>query len=484
MIQKESILTAIGFAEMLAANNQVVVAKPSTVVAELVKRTNEDILANGENFDAQIFASDVEHITSGGLEAPSQHDLFSDEVIDQISKAVLNHINFAKNIVKPLVVDYAEGVMQYLQNFQYPSACDQFNIVVADLPELLEDESFVDSLKKYVGKTILKPETMPSLGRKAPEDLLAMMLIGDREADQAITAWYSRLGNDFFMNLWENLFRAEQPDRAILSYVGYDEILSFDVFERSDYALALYLLANKLFDVVDEGVEGVNLNAYRNIIAETRDFAASVLTNIVARVEGFEKTKLLVISNDSVKQQAKVYGKVYRNWLASGGCVETILGLIVSNRAVTTQVAVDEIRPYLLETWKTHSAFFTAAESNKRFDYFKDALVVKFKEIMQNLSAEEREFTDSTTDYMIAVDRRFVEELNKLRSVDMGDLYSVALKLVCRARFYYTDAERILSDIVEIAKINPDVDVREAALVATINYVADYVAAQMSVVNV
>lgn len=484
MIQKESILTAIGFAEMLAVNNQVVVAKPSTVVAELVKRTNEDILAAGGEFDAAIFASDVEHITSGELNAPSQHDMYADEVINQISKAVLNHVNFAKNIVKPLVVDYAEGVMQYLQNFQYPSACDQFNVVVADLPELLEDEGFVDSLKKYVGKTILKPETMPSLGRKAPEDLLTMMLIGDREADQAITSWYSRLGNDFFMNLWENLFRADQPERAILSYVSYDDILSFDVFERADYALAIYLLANKLFDTVDDSVEGMNLNAYRNIMAETRDFAAAVLSNVVTRVEGFEKTKLLVVGSDVAKQQIKVYGKVYRNWLASGGCVETILGLIVSGRTVTTQVAVDEIRPLLLDTWKTHSAFFTAAESNKRFDYFKDALVVKFKEIMQSLTAEEREFTDSTTDYMIVADRRFMEELVKLRSSDMEDVYSVALKLVCRARFYYTDAECILSDIVEIAKVNPNVDVREAALIATINYVADYVAAQMTVATV
>lgn len=481
MIQKESILTAIGFAELLSANNQIVVAKPSTVLAEMVKRTNDDILATS---DLDVFAGDVEHMTSGTLDAPSQHDIYSDEVIDQISKAVLNHINFAKNIVKPLVVDYAEGVMQYLQNFQYPSACDQFNVIVADLPELLEDEAFIDSLKKYTGKTILKPETMPSLARKAPEELLTLMLTGDREADQAITSWYTRLGNDFFMNLWENLFRADQPERAILSYVGYDDILGYDVFERADYALAIYLLANKLFDVVDEGVEGVNLNAYRNIMAETRDFGAAILTNIIARVDGFEKTKLLVVASDATKQQIKVYGKVYRNWLASGGCVETILGLIVSGRAVTTQVAVDEIRPYLLETWKTHSAFFTAAESNKRFDYFKDALVVKFKEIMQSLTAEEREFTDSTTDYMIAVDRRFIEELAKLRSADMEDVYSVALKLVCRARFYYTDAESILTDIVEIAKINPNVDVREAALVATINYVADYVAAQMTVVSV
>jgi hypothetical protein len=484
MIQKESILSAIGLAEMLAEKGQVVVARPSTIIAEMVKLTNEDLLTAEMFTDPPMFAEQLEAITTGTLEAPSSHDLYTDEVIHQVGKAVLNHISFAKNTVKPLVVDYAEGVIEYLSNFKFPAACDQFNVVVADLPELLEDESFVGMLNKYTDKTIINPSVTPSLGVKTGEELLTMMLIGDREADMMISAWFSRLGNDFFVNLWENLFRANQPDRAIINFVDYGLILSSDIFDRADYALAIYLLANKLYDVVDEDVNGMNLNAYKDIIAQTRDFAGSILANAVTRVSGFEKSKILVVGNDSVNQRAKVYGKVYRNWLANGGTIETILGLIVSGRSVSTQDSVDEIGATLTDTWSTHSAFFTAAESNKRFDYFKDALTIKFKEIMSSLTEAELEFANATADYMVAVDSRFLEEMQKLRSSEMDDVYAIALKLMCRSRFYYTDAERILSDIAEAARVNPNVDVREAALIATINYVADYVAAQMAISSV
>ena len=479
MIQKENILTAVGLAEMLAERGQTVLAKPSTVVAEMVKLTNQDVLGHSRD-DFTIYAENVENLTTGTLDVPSQHDMYIDSVRAQIGKAVRSHISFAKNVVKPLVVDYAEGVIQYVNEFKYPNACDQFSVVVADLPELLEDEGFVDTLNKYVNKSIITPEKRPSLGKKTGEELLSLMLTGDREADQAITAWYSRLGNDYFVNLWENTFRSNETDREILSYVGYNDILSADLFAKTDYALAIYLWATKLFDVVEDGMAGMSMAGYQECIAQTRDFAGALLTNSISRTSGYESSKILVIGMEPEKQTAKVFGKVYRNWLASGGTVETILGLIVSGRSVTTQVAVDEVRPQLLAAWQTHSTFFTAAESNKRFDYFKDALIVKFKQLMQNLTAEEREFTDSTTDYMVSVDKRFIVELEKLRSNEMDDVYGVALKLLCRSRFYYTDAEAILSDIVEAAKANPNVDVREAALIATLNYVSDYVAAQMT----
>ena len=484
MIQKESILSAIGLATHFADQGMVVVAKPSTLLSELVARTNADILAPIENDDGYtIFADSIEHITTGALDNPTLHDKYSDETIEAISSAVRNHISFAKNIVKPIIVDVAEGTAEYLRNFRYPQAADQFAVNIVDVPELLEDSSFADSLSKYDSKLPMKPEAVPSLGKKTSEEILTLMLMGDKDADAAITAWYTRLGGDWFVNLWENLFRDNQPDRAILKNVYYDEILGFDLFERADYALALYLLGDKLFDNVDESAAGLNLIAYQNIIAQTRDFGGAILANTVERVKSFEATKIMVIQNNQVTHAAKVFGKVYRAWLETGGCAEVILGAIVSGRNLTTTYSVDEVKQSLLETWKTHSAFFIAAESNKRFDYFKEAIKQKFNEVMANLTETEQEYISTAPNYQQVVMVKLEEELNKLRPQDADDMYVAALKLVCRARFYYTQAEAILGDMVEAAKVNPNVDVREAALISTTNYVIDFVAAQMSVVR-
>lgn len=485
MIQKESILAAVGLAELYAEKGLVVVAKPSTLMSDLVARTNSDVLADVAGDEGYaIFADNIEHLTTGALDNPTQHDQYSDEVISAISAAVKGHISFAKNIVKPLIVDVAEGASEYLRNFRYPQAADQFCVKVVDVPELLEDESFNDSLSNYLNKSPIKPDQMPSLGKKTGEELLSLMLMGDKDADAAITAWYSRLGNDFFVNVWENLFRFNQPDVGVLSAVYYDDILGFDIFERADYALALYLLSDKLFNNVDESASGISLIAYQNLIAQTRDFAGAILANTVERVRSYEATKIMVVKNQPVYQTAKVYGKVYRAWLETGGCAEVILGMIVSGRNLTTTYSVDEVKQQLLETWKTHSAFFIAAESNKRFDYFKDALKLKFNEVMNNLTETEQEFISTAPNYQQVVMTKLEDELAKLHPHDMDDLYVAALKLVCRARFYYTQSEYILRDMVEAAKVNPNVDVREAALIATTNYIIDFVADQLSVVQV
>jgi hypothetical protein len=56
----------------------------------------------------------------------------------------------------------------------------------------------------------------------------------------------------------------------------------------------------------------------------------------------------------------------------------------------------------------------------------------------------------------------------------------LALHIICQCRFYYTEAEFILSEIEEIGKQNPGIDVREAALIATINYLVDYLCDQIT----
>ena len=77
------------------------------------------------------------------------------------------------------------------------------------------------------------------------------------------------------------------------------------------------------------------------------------------------------------------------------------------------------------------------------------------------------------------VTARFEEELRGVKFTDMDCIDSVCCRLLTRARYYYTSAEKILSDIEAITKDKPQLPVKEAALFATINYVVDYVTDQI-----
>jgi hypothetical protein len=74
-------------------------------------------------------------------------------------------------------------------------------------------------------------------------------------------------------------------------------------------------------------------------------------------------------------------------------------------------------------------------------------------------------------------------EIDKLSIKDMDDYIGVSLKAIAKCRFFYTSSYNILDDINKIGMVNQEVDVREAALLATINYITDYLTNQLSIAN-
>ena len=82
------------------------------------------------------------------------------------------------------------------------------------------------------------------------------------------------------------------------------------------------------------------------------------------------------------------------------------------------------------------------------------------------------------------VGSRFGELLEEVRENELDDLYSLALRLVCEARFSHTDARTILAGIERVKRENPSVDVREAAAISVIEYVATWASKQFRVVAV
>lgn len=75
--------------------------------------------------------------------------------------------------------------------------------------------------------------------------------------------------------------------------------------------------------------------------------------------------------------------------------------------------------------------------------------------------------------------RKFDDELARITERDLTEPYHVALRLLCRARYYRTDAEKLLGRIDTIVKENPKLDVREASTIAEIEYVSDWCFDQM-----
>jgi hypothetical protein len=91
---------------------------------------------------------------------------------------------------------------------------------------------------------------------------------------------------------------------------------------------------------------------------------------------------------------------------------------------------------------------------------------------------------EGTASNIEAVRKLFNVVMLDIKQADIDDLYNLCMKVVCRARYYNTDAELILQGINNAKRDNPDINIREAACVSAINYVAAWVARMLKVVPI
>ncbi len=485
MIQSSSFNAAIPFAERLSAVGLTLSATQGTPLGELVRLS---VPLERTDFatttDLQTYGDAINTNTVGfnALENPTQHSLEIDSLINDISKAVNVHIGHARNVVRPLVSEFAESIQKYLTTNNVKDASEQFTVEVLRLSALLKDESFLDTLTYYKNKSILEPDISLNLDPKTKEELEALVLTGHDRTDKLIVEWLSHLPDYFLTSIWYSFFT-----KATMTEVGgrilfYGDLAKMNVFEKTDYALALFLISRKI-TVQVEDKEGQSLKAYQNICTQYTDYSGVMLVNTIERVALSIKTKSLVVECSSIVKLAKVNGEVYGPWLDAGGTPEIIMGLIVSGDNISSQEMVDKKADEYKRQWNSYCSYYKTAESNKSFDYFKLFLINEFMQSMRDKQDVEVDYIAANPGYNDTVAKKANEYILGLRTDDCKDANMIALCMVAGIRFHYTSSYQLLNDIREASEVNPNVDVREAAFLAVINYVADYLALQINVVK-
>lgn len=479
MIRKDTLVATLPMSFSYAETNKTLVAKPNTLLAELVRHSIPPYALEVKDQEGlDTFFGAMEVTTTGSLETPSSHSLELDAIITDLSKLVTGHISYAKNIVKNLVVDFAEDIARYREENANKDPSAKFNIETLNIPELLKDGFFLDNINYYNGKTIIRPDVRFSLADKSRESILELMMTGDKKTDKLALEWLASLPEEFLPALWLSFFTDLGDARAVISF---DALERLNVYDKANYALGIYLLARKLYDQVDESAKDMNLSSYKKVALEYRDYAGAVLAACVKAMAQFLSSKTLVVELNASRYQAKVNGDVYRQWLSQGGSPEVILGLIVSGEQISTQALINSKAENLLAQWNSYCTFAKTSDSNKAFTSYKQFLLNRFSTMMNSLDDSERAYQESHPNYRSNVVNLLETEVENLKASDMNDPYEVALRLIAKCRFYYTSAYDILSNINEAGKINPNIDIREAALLAVVAYVSDYVAEQIGV---
>lgn len=492
MILDNSFRTAIPSASALASIGQVAVAKPGTPIGELVRlsspvlniqagdKTNAAVVDSVNDQTAESYGYSVEYGTTGTLENPSLHSREMDGLVKDIAKTVAAHVAFAKNTVRPLVTEFAEGLHKYLETAKPKVASEAFNIVTLRLPALLKDESFLDTLTGFKDQSILSPDVSFALDVKTPEELNQLVSLGHDRTDKLVVEWLSHKEDNFLHNVWVSFFTKSGAgvDSGAVAIMSYEEVNRLNAFAKADYALAILLFARKIAEQVQDSP--MSLTAYKNMCAQYVQYAGAQLVDAMRKIDLFNRSKAIIISKNVNLFQMEVNGEIYPQWLENGGSPETLLGVLISNASANTQALIDEKKADYLSQWNSYVTFFNSKEQNAAFSYAKNFIEGEFLQSLKAVAEGEQDVINKMPNFFELVSANAKTVIDNLKDSDLKDPYGIALLLVAKTRFFYTSSYQILSDIMEASKVNPNVDVREAALLAVINYVSDYAADQIA----
>jgi hypothetical protein len=477
MLNEKVLMASLPLTERLDARGLALYPVSGTPLDALCSATRSDsalfIAANGDP-RALIGSICTMANKSDPMMQCSEHDVVLDSIAETAISAVKGHIAFARTVVAPAINDLYSRVKASLAEVSQSSLLGM-EVEVLREPKPLDNGALQTAIRKFDGLSFDSPSLTLRLPDLSMDELRELLLSGGGGLDADIAEWMAEKGDDFFRYVWASLFQQTFPRDG-------ERVRSFgewvtDRAQGVDVALAVFLIARKLSDGKPLEGTAMSLSSYQSTIVDFRNQAGAALCRALDKIERSSKSGQLV--RDVVGTKTVVYEPVYRRFLEEGGTNEMLFANALALPFATSIEAIMAQREQLAKRWNTHASITRTAESNKRFNVTKDLLDLHFR-------AQLSEVTDgdeATANNRETVLRLFKECLAKLRESDLNDLYNACLFLVCRARFFKTDAERILVGIEQAKRENPDMSVREAAAASIINYVAYWVGTQLKVVG-
>lgn len=486
MISTEIAQAAISVAEEFDRRALRITAKADSPVQQLINsysavQTNVVVSADDQNREYEptgaLISDETGACSITSTEAGLHADLL-DEMVTSISEAVSAHLNFAKNVVRPLIVELAGGINKVLES--YPQSSTYNPIVVrVSLPEPLKNPALEDAIEQYRGTIYQDMNRHMNLASMSGDDIVANLKTGSGSVDKDIDAWVARIGKDFMIKVWNSVFTKE-----LVEPVATFESLVKDPTLGVDAAAAVYLLAKRLLDAPPEG-SPYTLREYRAEMGEYLNQAGLRLVQAYDKAELDQKTGLLILAY--TKDVVHVNAEVYDAWLSAGANNAVLFGNLLTDRPALFVPAMDEKSSEYLTVWERQNRLQTQTLVNRRIIETKKAISFKTEELLAaNLQTCYGEYSNAaqldfhTPAVVMAMDKldKYVQEL---KDEEVTDVWKLATEIVCNCIFYYTDAYKILTGIDAACKENPGIDVNEAALISLIQYVTDYVCDQLVV---
>lgn len=466
---KQSYLRAVILGATAAKQNILLAPQPNSPL-ELLYKSVTGIKPSFEVISTLPEEEQISQVASL-IEFPIE-DIFGDiqagDMIRNMSNAVNAQVDYIQNVVVPALnelVENTRAVVEIPESFN-----SQFEITITDLPAVMQEEAFRAMVQEESGGLLADPEKALTIPHTGPASIAEYLMTGSNNYDERIRSWLQGLGDTAVVSMWERIFGNNSGSLV-------DAMV--DTKNGVDYALMTYLAARRLADEIPEGIE-MTLSQYKVLLAQYKDAAAKQLDSYYRRDDTLEKAGMLVLSADAESYSVRVNGRVYRQYIEQGGKNEVVFGSVLSNAMVKNVQQLIDRADEFYETYQRYEVVNSSRRRLNAANRFKSALKISFvDQCGKEISEREQEARTMFGLDIGKMANKADEVIDSLTKDDIANPYQACMKVLCRARFAYTDAEEFLTNMNEAGAANPGLDPREAALPALIELITDFALAQV-----
>jgi hypothetical protein len=459
-------------AELLKEKGMVIKPYEGTFLDQAVKANHVDIPTKG--IDKALL--DRRSLIIKSSSTPDDvgvfhHDLTIEHVAKQIEKVAQKNLDLARNVVNPIIKEVISDTETYIDHYISHIEHDvEIKINIYD--DIWDNSYFVETVKRYGTITNMDVNLYLHIPLNNAEFTIPdIVKTGNEEIDNSVFNIIKQYPESVINTLYETAF----GDPSIRNKILTDCFnVNSDLKEDRDEVLILFFIAKGLYNNIPEGINA-SLTEYKahmvNIISQLGNILARMIDrkriNIDRRqliiyypaeqIYGYKKTVIIV--------NEEVYGK----WLSEGGIPDIILGAWVTDKERSYTELLNK-KDYYIKKWLKHEQILRMTKSKDRFNNTVEGIRKAMTKQINNFDEEQ----------LLVAKEHYHKLLNKYISYLPENFYQDIIphtrNLVCKVLFPQSDALDILKSIDEVSNEFDEINPREAALLATIQWIGKWLA--------
>lgn len=390
---------------------------------------------------------------------------------DQLADHVRGYLDFTRNTVVPVVSKLTENVTEAITKIP-EKAFDGFDIIEDTLPRALEDSDFMTRVQSAHAMVQVKPNFIARCDQRSGEELVQLTSTGFTKWDDSFAEWFAVQPEGTLAKVWNSLWVdpvKAQDDVFKPEYIFSDPVL----------CIVAFLIASRLLSE-DMQDSQLSLDDQRRYNAWVAFESSKALISHIDRYNSFVTTNTLVDTIHRNDRKIKVNASVYKQYLAEGGLVDVLMGLLVSEKSyrsisdITTHAKelVDDWSHYTLAAADYHEASFDGRIRELMVQEFDKLLEVSFGDLEAQKLAEvgvkenmSRIFKDAVYDVP--------------RSQMSKDWQSALQRCTIEARYYYHSFVFEFFETMTALSCDDKLDSASAASMATQAIINNFIAEMM-----